>query len=155
MKFSFFFKIVLFSFSNQIFIPVHVNKKNEEEEEKMLVENKKYFNLSTAYFAWNIFISVDSFFLKKDMEWTFILRERMTSDSTRNRNSPIVCFFTLSLSRQIYLLINSSSPLRLSSIKSSSNIPSLLRRKLGICRSHAFPGNGGTTICQNKSKVNF
>jgi len=45
-----------------------------------------------------------------------------------------------------YLLMNSSSPLRLASIKSSSNIPSLLRRNAGICRSHAFPGNDGTII---------
>lgn len=46
--------------------------------------------------------------------------------------------------RFYYLLTNPSKPDRLSSMKSSSNIPSSLRN--GICLLRALLGSGGTTI---------
>lgn len=45
-----------------------------------------------------------------------------------------------------YLLINCSRPFRLSSIKSSSKIPSSDLINDGNCFLNAFPGNDGTTI---------
>lgn len=48
-----------------------------------------------------------------------------------------------------HLLINISSPFLLSSIKSSSNIPSSPLN--GIWRFHALPGKGGTTILLSRS----
>lgn len=47
-----------------------------------------------------------------------------------------------------YLLTNVSNPFRLSSMKSSSNMPSSPLN--GIWRFHALPGNGGTTIYKQK-----
>ena len=44
-----------------------------------------------------------------------------------------------------YLFTKISNPFLLSSMKSSSNIPSSPLN--GICRFHALPGKGGTTIC--------
>ena len=52
----------------------------------------------------------------------------------------------LPCSQRAYLFINCSKPFLLSSIKSSSNIPSSDLIKDGSCFLNAFPGNGGTTI---------
>ena len=52
-----------------------------------------------------------------------------------------------------YLLMNCSRPFRRSSMNSSSKIPSSRRRKAGICRFHALPGNAGTTICRRREST--
>lgn len=56
------------------------------------------------------------------------------------------CFGSYFSKHDMYLFTNCSSPLRRSSINSSSKIPSSRRKNAGICRFQAFDGNCGTTI---------
>ena len=78
---------------------------------------------------------------KKHVQTCLILGLGMTSYSERKEKYSLIVhngYFIL------YLLMNPSKPDRLSSMKSSSKIPSSLRNS--ICFLRALLGSGGTTI---------
>ena len=88
-------------------------------------------------FSWDV-VSVDIGLLEKHVQTSLILGQGMTGDSKTKLVYVIDSIFAS------YLLTNPSKPDRLSSMKSSSNIPSSLRN--GICLLRALLGRGGTTI---------
>ena len=102
--------------------------------------------LRMAHFAGNVFFEIDRRLLQKDVKRAFILCQRMASHSRTNTRRSII-----NSRSRTYLLINSSNPLRLSSMKSSSKMPSWLRRNAGTCRCQALPGRLGTTIYLNEN----
>ena len=97
---------------------------------------------SASNFSRNI-VLVDERLLEKHMQTSFILSQSVSRNPVKRyskTNSESV-FIVM-----IYLLIKTSKPTLLSSINSSSKIPSSSRKNEGNWLSKAFPGKVGIII---------